>query len=1354
MAIIGSAYVIVKAITTGFERDVKKAIKDMSPGFERSGEDAAKPFSRGFRAGLSDQLKNIDPVKGLKDNFTAAGERSGKSFGRGFKAGAADALSNFDPLRGSSQSFKDSGAKAGQVFSKSFASTIKSEMAAFAPSMGQHGDRAGRSFAEGFKKRLRADLANFDPMRGTGDVHRAAGSSAAGAFSADFKKQIKAALKELDDEFEKAGQRHGKRYLTGINAIAQQIQQGIGRAFTPRGSAFSRKGGAFGIDFRKLEAEANRAYDVFFRMITTGYLIGPVIGYLVSGISSLVSGFVALAAQASAALPSLIVLPSIFTAIGQAAIVAKMAFGGIGNALKQMGKTGGGGGGSDKRVENAEKNLARVLEQNRENLARASDRLAEAEDRLTRARKDAAESLQQLNFDAEDAAISEKRAAIELEKARETLARVQDLPPNSRARREAELAYAEADLNLRRAKDRNSDLAKETEEANKKGVEGSDQVVEATKALKDAIDDKAKTERDALRSQIDAEEQLADARKGGGGGGATQAFDNLSKSAQDFAKYLFSLKPKLNELKEAAADSLLPPLTFAIDTLVQKMFPSLIPMIEKTGAALGKSAIDFANIATKGENLKKLDAVFDTNARTVGKLGEFVGYLYDGFLSLLTAADPLIERFTTWAVEVAKGWSETRQANLESGKLEETFRKAGDVAAQLGTIFGNIVEALGNIGRAASGPGSGGQLLLDSFEDATEKFAEFTKKLLEDGSLRQFFIDTSKNAQAVMSMLTMLVKEFLKLGDNQAITDTSNSIKNFIPAIGDIFRVFTDAAPAVGEFFGELVETLKIFTESESIENFFGVLTKILDVLNNIFSNPVVNKILLTTAAFLGIVKALSLAQKVAFFAFKVFASYPIKLFNMVMSTAGAFQSLGAVLGVSTGAALGIVAAIGAVIAAIVLAYQNSEKFREAVKKLVDAVFVKLKKAFDSIKDTLENVFKKFGAGKDSVEGFKNMFEKLGDILAKIVPYIKTYVIGVIEQVESTIKAVINVIAGIIKVFQGVWHFVQGIFALFKGDWDGVKEHFGAGLTAIKDAFMFVFSAFKDAFHAVVVVPIKTAWEIGIKPVWDAILTVFKEVWEAIKTVFTGIWDGIKEAVGLGWQAIKLYFEAIKTAFKTVWDGIKIIFDTVWGAITGAVSFGVGLITGAFDLIKTAFSTVFETLAGIAESAFSSVVSVITGIVNGVISAVEKAVNMAIRGINFVIRGYNKIPLAPNISEIGEVTLGRVGQSAQAAGAGAASLMGRLLDAAGVRLALGGVVSPSPGGTLAVIGEAGRSERVEPLDPDGLSRRDKEMIKYLSGGEGGRPITMNIYPSAGMDEKELASMISRQLAFQLRKGAA
>jgi hypothetical protein len=85
--------------------------------------------------------------------------------------------------------------------------------------------------------------------------------------------------------------------------------------------------------------------------------------------------------------------------------------------------------------------------------------------------------------------------------------------------------------------------------------------------------------------------------------------------------------------------------------------------------------------------------------------------------------------------------------------------------------------------------------------------------------------------------------------------------------------------------------------------------------------------------------------------------------------------------------------------------------------------------------------------------------------------------------------------------------------------------------------------------------------------------------------------------------------------------------------------------------------------------------------------------------------------------------------------------------------ARGGTIMPKSGGTLVTVAEAAKPERIEPLDEQGLSNRDRAIIKLLSGGAGGGNV-FHIYPSQGMDETELAKMVGRELAFQMRKGAA
>jgi hypothetical protein len=43
------------------------------------------------------------------------------------------------------------------------------------------------------------------------------------------------------------------------------------------------------------------------------------------------------------------------------------------------------------------------------------------------------------------------------------------------------------------------------------------------------------------------------------------------------------------------------------------------------------------------------------------------------------------------------------------------------------------------------------------------------------------------------------------------------------------------------------------------------------------------------------------------------------------------------------------------------------------------------------------------------------------------------------------------------------------------------------------------------------------------------------------------------------------------------------------------------------------------------------------------------------------------------------------------------------------------------------------------------------MIEALSSGSG-KAINITVNPSAGMDERELADLVSRRIAFEIRKG--
>jgi hypothetical protein len=143
--------------------------------------------------------------------------------------------------------------------------------------------------------------------------------------------------------------------------------------------------------------------------------------------------------------------------------------------------------------------------------------------------------------------------------------------------------------------------------------------------------------------------------------------------------------------------------------------------------------------------------------------------------------------------------------------------------------------------------------------------------------------------------------------------------------------------------------------------------------------------------------------------------------------------------------------------------------------------------------------------------------------------------------------------------------------------------------------------------------------------------------------------------------------------------------------------------------------------------------------INLSIGAFEGLINFVLDGVNGLIGGLNKVLEGIKATTFGAVDL----------------VLEPIAKVKLPRLAKGGTVMPSPGGSIVNIAEAGKPERVVPLDSNGLSNGDKAVLAAIkdSGVGNSSGIEINVYASEGMNVKELAAEVSRQLSFSMRKGA-
>lgn len=95
-----------------------------------------------------------------------------------------------------------------------------------------------------------------------------------------------------------------------------------------------------------------------------------------------------------------------------------------------------------------------------------------------------------------------------------------------------------------------------------------------------------------------------------------------------------------------------------------------------------------------------------------------------------------------------------------------------------------------------------------------------------------------------------------------------------------------------------------------------------------------------------------------------------------------------------------------------------------------------------------------------------------------------------------------------------------------------------------------------------------------------------------------------------------------------------------------------------------------------------------------------------------------------------------------------------ILDKAIPALAQGAIVSPTPGGSLVRVGEAGRPERVDPIQRNGLTARDEALIRMLTGqltGGGGNDVNVNVSLGERSLEAFVTSVIKRHDSANARR---
>jgi hypothetical protein len=571
---------------------------------------------------------------------------------------------------------------------------------------------------------------------------------------------IQGFLSRASHEHGRFADRLDRRDMT--RSIVENIRRGmekgllIGQRFHRDENALQRLARGFGIagaSIDRVKSSAERAANSFYKLQRIGYLLQTALSIVVASIGALVGGLMGLVGVAGVAASSLVALGGAAAGVGAGFMVASIAMKGIMGAVSQS---------------------------------------TQAQTAYTRALAQARRELQGLKFDAEEAALSEMDAALNLERAREELARVQDLPPDSRLRRETELQYQQAELNYRRAKARNAESAKLAAG----GVSG--------------IMDRNNP------------------------GGMNQAMNLLTASQRKFAEYLISIKPKYRELKEAAADAFLGPLQQAVALVTNKMLPTLKNGMTVLGSAMGGAMKTIAEGFTNPENLVLLNKFFTDSVPSIKSFGDSVSAGFGGMLAVLSAAAPMTQRFSEWVTSTARGFESWAKSGLADGSLTKFFNLSGEVAARLGAVFGKVFDGIRNIINATFpggdvNAGAGGVIL-----QWLSKIAEGFKMFTGSTGFAQWLKTTTETATIAFSTIGQLLRILLDTADRPELKDFFLILRGAVDPLRKLFADGVGASPAFARLVVSVAKFFAILSDSVAISLFMDTLAAILESLTGI----------------------------------------------------------------------------------------------------------------------------------------------------------------------------------------------------------------------------------------------------------------------------------------------------------------------------------------------------------------------------------------------------------------------------------------------------------------------------------------------------------------------------------------
>lgn len=488
---------------------------------------------------------------------------------------------------------------------------------------------------------------------------------------------------------------------------------------------------------------------------------------------------IALGAAVRPAVGAIALVPGV--AFAAAAGIGALAFAsaGLGEAWKQSTAATAGGGRSAASMAKQVAAAQREVKQATWSLADAQRAQLRTQQAITSAYAEAAERLEDLARSVVGARLDEQSAALSVVEAEAELAQVRRSGGTTTEIRRAELAYRQSVQTLAEVRDRVGDLTAENERAQAAGVEGSDEVREATERHAEAT----RNLEEAIDRLAAAQENLADAGSSAGGAAdkAAEAMAKLSPNARELIRDLLGLRSTWASVRRQVSDA-----TWAnVGKDIKAVSTAYLPVARRELVALGagwntaiRASLGMFRSAEAVANVRTLIA---NTAAATGVFGQALSRVLAGLLNMGAAGSNFLPRMAQGALELAERFERWVGAARESGKLDQWISQGLATLKQLWSIAGNILTSFGAIFKAGQADG-----LLTDLDNATARLSAFLNSAEGQEKLSKVFSFLRDILGTVVQVIASINTE------SATMSATGSAASATFTVFGEIMKVLAD----------------------------------------------------------------------------------------------------------------------------------------------------------------------------------------------------------------------------------------------------------------------------------------------------------------------------------------------------------------------------------------------------------------------------------------------------------------------------------------------------------------------------------------------------------------------------------